>query len=80
MNNMANIFNALQGALQNPMAILSQMGLSQSALQNPQQAVQQLMNSGRMSQDQFNSLRQTAMQIQQAPQFQQMFQNQFNMK
>ena len=70
MNNMSGIFNMLQGALQNPGPFLSRMGIPQSALNNPQQAVQELMNSGRMSQQQFEQLRQTAMQ----------FQNQFNLK
>jgi hypothetical protein len=70
MNNMAGIFQMLQSALQNPGPMLSRMGIPQSALNNPQQAVQDLLNSGRMSQQQFNQLRQTAQQ----------FQNQFNMK
>ena len=66
----SNIFNMLQGALQNPAPVLARMGIPQSALQNPQQAVQSLMNSGRMSQQQFEQLRQAAIQ----------FQNQFNLK
>ena len=70
MNNMSGIFNMLQGMLQNPGPMLARMGIPQSALQNPRQAVQDLMNSGRMSQQQFEQLRQTAMQ----------FQNQFNLK
>ena len=70
MNNPASIFNMLQGALQNPAPILARMGIPQSALQNPQQAVQELMNSGRMSQQQFEQLRQMSMQ----------FQNQLNLK
>lgn len=69
MINPANIFGMLQGALQNPAPILARMGMP-NALQNPQQAVQDLMNSGRMSQQQFEQLRQTAIQ----------FQNQFNLK
>lgn len=73
MNNISNVFNALQGALMNPTPFLSKMGISQDMLNNPQMAVQNLMNSGRMSQEQFNSLRQTAMQIQQLPQFRSLF-------
>lgn len=64
MNNMAGVFQMLQGALQNPAPILSKLGMP-GAMQNPQQAVQQLLNSGRMSQQQFNSLRNMAMQFQQ---------------
>lgn len=64
MNNMMNVFQMLQGALQNPAPILSRMGMP-NAMQNPQQAVQELLNSGRMSQEQFNNLRQMASQFQQ---------------
>ncbi len=69
MNNMFNVFNMLQGALMNPAPILARMGMP-GAMQNPQQAVQELLNSGKMSQQQFEQLRQTAIQ----------FQNQLNMK
>lgn len=69
MNNLAGIFNALQSAIQNPGAILSRMGMP-NAMQNPQQAVQDLVSSGRMTQQQFENYRQMAMQ----------FQNQFKMK
>lgn len=69
MNNMLNVFNMLQGTLQNPAPFLARMGMP-NAMQNPQQAVQELLNSGRMSQQQFNDLRNMAMQ----------FQNQFNLK
>ena len=65
----SNIFNMLQGALQNPAPFLARMGMP-NALQNPQQAVQELLNSGRMSQQQFEQLRQMSIQ----------FQNQFNLK
>lgn len=63
MNNMSSVFNMLQGALQNPASVLSRMGMP-NAMQNPQQAVQELLNSGRMSQQQFNDLRNMAMQFQ----------------
>lgn len=68
MNNLFNILPQIQSALQNPQQILSRIGMP-NALQNPQQAVQDLLNSGRMSQEQFNQLRQTAKQIQNLPQF-----------
>lgn len=42
-------------------------------LNNPQAAVQQLMNSGRMSQQQFNYFRQIADNVQKSPMFTQMF-------
>ena len=73
MNNIVGVFSQLQGFLQNPTQMLSRMGLPGNAIQNPQQAVQDLLNSGRMTQEQLNQLRQTADQIQRLPQFQQMF-------
>ena len=73
MINPAGVFNALQGALMNPAPILAKMGLPPAALQNPQQAVQELVNSGRMSQEQFNNYRQMAIQLQNNPQFRQFF-------
>ena len=73
MNNSLNLFSALQGMLMNPAPILARMGLPQTALQNPQQAVQELVNSGRMSQEQFNGLRNAAIQLQNMPQFSQFF-------
>ncbi len=67
------VFGQLMGALQNPMQFLMSRGFPQGVMNNPQQAVQNLLNSGRMSQEQFNQLKQTAEQIQQMPQFKQYF-------
>ena len=70
MNNIAGLLNQFRSFMQNP----SQMfGLSQNALQNPRAAVQELMNSGRMNQQQFNQLQQMANNITQNPMFRQMF-------
>lgn len=73
MNGLVNILNNIQGVLSNPNILLTRIGLPADALQNPQLAIQQLMNSGRMSQEQFNQFYQTAQQIQNMPQFKQMF-------
>lgn len=73
MINLPMLFNQLQGLLMNPAQFLASRGMSQDALQNPQQAVQNLLNSGRMSQEQFNQFQQTARQIQNMPQFRNMF-------
>lgn len=72
MINIAQIFGQLAGALQNPAQFLASRGMP-NALQNPQQMVQDLLNSGRMTQAQFNDLRNTAQQLQQMPQFRQLF-------
>lgn len=66
---MMNMFNQFRG---NPMQILSQFGVPQS-MNNPSQVIQYLMNSGKMSQQQYNQLQQMAGQMQNNPQFKQMF-------
>lgn len=73
MINIGALFNQMTGLLQNPAQFLMSRGMSQDVLQNPQQAVQNLLNSGQMSQQQFNQFQQTARQIQNLPQFKQMF-------
>lgn len=75
MNNMniGQILSRFGGFMQNPNQMLQQMGLSPDALKNPQATVQQLMNSGRMNQQQFNQLQQMAQNITNNPMFAQMF-------
>lgn len=59
------LFNALNGQQINPMAQLVQDArrLKQTFNGNPKQAVQQLLSSGQMSQDQFNQFAQIAQQV-----------------
>lgn len=75
-------FGSLQGFLnqfsvflRNPeqMMMGRQLPLPLNWMQNPASAIQNLMDSGRMSQQQYNALRQIAERIQQLPQAQQMF-------
>ena len=66
---MINMFNQFKG---NPMQALSQFGIPQN-MNNPTQIIQHLMNSGKMSQQQYNQLQQMAGQMQNNPQYQQMF-------
>ena len=75
MNNMnlMQILSRFSSFMQNPQQMLSQMGLSPDALKNPQATVQQLMNSGKMNQQQFNQLQQMARSMQSNPMFGQMF-------
>ena len=61
MNN--NMVQMIMQALNNPMNVLQKIGLGPEALRDPQAAVQQLMNSGRMTQQQFNQIQQAARQI-----------------
>ena len=62
------LFNILNGGMQpqNPMInMMTQLNqFRQTFHGNPKQQVQQLLNSGRMSQEQFNQLSQMATQIQ----------------
>ena len=72
---MGGFLSQFRGFMANPMQFFLQrrMNVPQTAMQNPQATVQQLLNSGQMSQEQFNKLRQMAQQIQSNPQFMQMF-------
>ena len=62
------LFNILNGGMQpqNPMMnMITQLNQFRQTFQgNPKQQVQQLLSSGRMSQEQFNQLSQMATQIQ----------------
>ena len=72
---MGGFLNQFKGFIQNPMQFFAQrkMNLPQDVMQNPQAAVQQLLNSGQMSQSQFDQLQKMAQQIAGNPQFMQMF-------
>lgn len=65
--------NQFRSFMQNPMQMMMQKKLNLPAnwMQDPRGAVQQLMNSGAMSQQQFNALQQAAGQIMNQPQFRQ---------
>lgn len=74
MNNGLNqLLSGFQNFMQNPAQMLKQMGLSADALKNPQATVQQMMNSGKLNQQQYNQLQQMANNITQNPMFRQMF-------
>ena len=72
---MSNMIAEFQSFMRNPMQYMAQRGMNipQEYMQNPQQAIQYLMNSGRLSQDDFNRLQQQANQIQSNPAFKQLF-------
>lgn len=59
----------------NPMQMLSQSGLNiPQGLNNPSEIIQHLMNSGKLSQEQYSQLQQTAQNIRNNPMFQQQMQ------
>ena len=70
---MNNILTQFQQFMQNPAQYALMRSLPKDALQNPQAAVQQLMNEGKLSQQQFNQLQAQARQIMSNPMFAQMF-------
>lgn len=76
---MMNIFQQFQGFLQNPMQFLLKrnLGLTEEMLNDPNQAIQYLMNSGKITQEQYNQAVRQAKQLKNNPQFQQIF-NQYN--
>ena len=59
MNNQ-NLMAAFQQFRQNPGALLSRMGIPQQYLNNPNGAIQYLMDSGKISQAQYNQAMQMA--------------------
>lgn len=79
MNNMfnTNFINQFRTFMQNPTQFLmqSRLGLTPEMLQDPQQAIQQLMNQGKITQDQYNWAVNQANQIKNNPQINQYFQN-----
>lgn len=72
---MQGFMGKFQGFMQNPAQFLMQnkLNLPQNInpMQNPNEAIQYLMNNGQLNQQQYNQLQQMAQQIQQNPQFQQ---------
>lgn len=69
MNN--NMLLQFQQFIQNPQAMISRMGIPQQYAKDPNSMIQYLMNSGRISQQQYNQAQNMARQI--GPQFRQMF-------
>ena len=73
---MQGLVNQLNGFMANPFQFMMQKKLSLpqgiDPMQDPQGAIQYLMNNGKMSQAQYNQLQQMAQQIQRNPQFIQM--------
>lgn len=72
MNNFGAFISQFQQFMQNPAQLLSIRGLPQNALQDPRGAVQQLMDNGKLSQQQLSILQQRAQMIQNNPLFQQL--------
>lgn len=72
---MQGMMSQFQGFMQNPTQFLMQNKLNIPAqyANNPNQAIQYLMNSGKLSQEQYDWALKQAQAIQQNPMFMQMF-------
>ena len=70
MQNMMGQFRQFMG---NPMQFVMQrnMGIPQEYMNNPDEAIQYLMNTGKLTQQQYNELNETAKKIQNNPMFKQ---------
>lgn len=76
-----NSMQAFMQFMQNPAAFFQQKGMQvppQNALKSPQDMIQYMMNSGGISQQQYNDAAAQAKQLQNNPQFMQMIQGYFN--
>ena len=67
--NMNNLLTQFQSFRQNPIQFMLQRNIPQGALQDPAGTIQNLLNSGQMSQAQFNQLQQMAVQLRNNPMF-----------
>ena len=71
--NIQNMLGQFQQFMGNPMGYVMQknMGIPQEYMNNPDEAIQYLMNTGKLTQQQYNELNKTAKQIQNNPMFKQ---------
>lgn len=73
MMNIRALFQAYTQFRQNPNQILQQLNIPQEYANDPNAAIQYLMNSGKVSQEQFNSANAQLKQLQNNPMFRQFF-------
>lgn len=72
---MNGMFNKLRGYISNPMGFMQQNNMNiPQGMNNPTQIIQNMLNSGQLSQDQYNYVNQLSSQIQSNPQYQQFIQ------
>ena len=73
LSNIDNLLTQFQSFKQNPTQFMLQRNIPQEVLQNPAGVAQQLLNSGRLTQAQFNQLQQVATQLNSDPRFANLF-------
>ena len=76
MPNMMSLMNGVRGFMQNPTQAMLQnkFWIPQQFMNDPNGAIQYLLNSGKISQAQYNQIKQMADQLKNDPSFKQMFQ------
>lgn len=74
--NIQALFSAYTQLMQNPNQMLSQMGIPKEFQNSPQNAIQYLMNNGKISQAQYNNANNQLKQMQNNPLFKQLFNKQ----
>ena len=55
MNNLGNIMQMVNTIKQNPMAMLGKFNVPQNIANDPQAIIQYMMNSGKITQEQYNA-------------------------
>lgn len=70
---MNNLFNQFQTFIQNPMSFISKLNIPQQYMNNPNDVIQYLMNTGRLSQEQYNQAVSKAKELENNPMFKQFF-------
>lgn len=68
-----SLFQAYAQLRQNPSQFLQKFNIPQEYMNNPQGAIQYLMNNGKISQEQFNNANNQLKQMQDNPMFRQFF-------
>lgn len=68
---MQGFMNKFQQFMGNPMNLMSSNGIPQQYMKDPNETIQYLMNTGKISQAQYNNLNKLAKQIQNNPAFKQ---------
>lgn len=73
MINVKALFEAYTQLMQNPIQMLQKLNIPNECQDNPQKAIQYLMNTGRVSQEQYNAASNQLKQLQNNPMFKQYF-------
>ena len=73
MMNIKALFNAYTQLMQNPAQLLQQLNIPQEYVNDPEGAIQYLMNNGKITQQQYNNANNQLKQLQSNPMFNQLF-------